>query len=119
MPVLGSLPRSDKVKLPERHLGLVQADETSGLDALLDAMADFVAAHVDIDRGERDRRAKAIPRGQARRFNRRQPVPIALPPPGRRIALARDEAFSFIYPHVLRGLARVRREDRPVFAACR
>jgi cobyrinic acid a,c-diamide synthase len=27
----------------------------------------------------------------------------AIPPPGQRIALARDQAFSFIYPHVLDG----------------
>ncbi len=27
----------------------------------------------------------------------------ALPPPGQRIALARDEAFSFVYPHILHG----------------
>jgi cobyrinic acid a,c-diamide synthase len=30
-------------------------------------------------------------------------TPIAIAPPGQRIALARDEAFSFIYPHLLRG----------------
>src|SRR6202041_3848177 len=27
--------------------------------------------------------------------------PAALPPPGQRIALARDQAFSFVYPHVI------------------
>ena len=102
VPVLGSLPRSEAVKLPERHLGLVQADETSGLDAVLDAMADFVEAHVDIDgvRGIAGRR----PRGEAERdASSSAEAPIAIPPPGRRIALARDEAFSFIYPHVLEG----------------
>ena len=34
----------------------------------------------------------------------RTPQPAAiLPPPGQRIALASDQAFSFIYPHVLAG----------------
>ena len=102
VPVLGSLPRSDKVRLPERHLGLVQAGETSGLDGVLEAMADFVAAHVDVEAvmrvaglaGETKREAETTAV---------TPVPIALPPPGRRIALARDQAFSFIYPHVLQG----------------
>ena len=28
---------------------------------------------------------------------------LALPPPGHRIAIARDQAFSFIYPHLLTG----------------
>ena len=33
----------------ERHLGLVQASETSGLDRLLDGMADMVEAHLDLN----------------------------------------------------------------------
>jgi cobyrinic acid a,c-diamide synthase len=37
----------------------------------------------------------------------------ALPPPGSRIALARDEAFSFIYPHVLAGWRRANAEIVP------
>ena len=103
LPVLGSLPRSEKITLPERHLGLVQAGETAGLDRLLDAMADFIEAHVDVEAVKRVAR-----RGLAEETARdaRVPdaeVPIAIPPPGRRIALARDEAFSFVYPHVLQG----------------
>ena len=36
-----------------------------------------------------------------------------LPPPGRRIALARDAAFSFVYPHVLDGWRMAGAEIRP------
>jgi cobyrinic acid a,c-diamide synthase len=95
IPVVGALPRNDKIALPERHLGLVQAGETEALDTRLEAIADFVAAHVDCDRvlalaGEL---ALASPARRA----------VALRPPGRRIALARDAAFSFIYPHLVRG----------------
>jgi cobyrinic acid a,c-diamide synthase len=95
IPVIGSLPRNDKVALPERHLGLVQAGETEGLEARLEAITDFVEAHVDCDgvlasAGELDWASPA-------------PAPIALRPPGQRIALARDAAFSFIYPHLVRG----------------
>ncbi len=94
VPVLGALPRSPAVVLPERHLGLVQAGETHDLDARLDAMADFVAAHVDLA-GLRD---------LARPGPAAAPAPeAALHPPGRRIAVARDRAFSFLYPHVLEG----------------
>src|SRR5271166_7183282 len=94
IPVVGALPRNDKVALPERHLGLVQAGETQALDARLETMADFVEAHVDCERV----RALAGELGFAE-----APPAIALRPPGQRIALARDEAFSFVYPHLVRG----------------
>jgi cobyrinic acid a,c-diamide synthase len=168
VPVLGSLPRSDTLKLPERHLGLVQAAETSGLDALIERMADFVEAHVDVERVLRmagagatwlarlrpSRDAPPVIPGratdevgsegkgiQAHGPERMDLLPsppwatglgcsphlaqwrlagddtnsaevaagegvrsiVAIPPPGQRIALARDEAFSFIYPHLLQG----------------
>ena len=94
VPVLGSLPRSNDIALPERHLGLVQAGETPELDARLDAMADFVAAHVQLDAIAGLARPLAIQAGAG---------PGRLRPPGQRIAIARDAAFSFIYPHLVEG----------------
>jgi cobyrinic acid a,c-diamide synthase len=88
VPVLGALPRRDALVLPERHLGLVQAAETAALDARLEALADFVDAHLDVP-GIASL-AAALP----------APCPAA-PPPGQRIALAQDAAFSFVYPHLL------------------
>ena len=103
LPVLGSLPRNEKVTLPERHLGLVQAGETKGLDRVLDSLADFVAAHVDIDAVKSvagyEGRMETVPEAPEDDAG----VPIAIPPPGHRVALAQDEAFSFIYPHVING----------------
>jgi cobyrinic acid a,c-diamide synthase len=95
IPVLGTLPRNDKVALPERHLGLVQAGETEALEARLEAIADFVETHVDCARvlelaGDLDLAWPAS-------------VPPAVRPPGQRIALAHDAAFSFIYPHLVQG----------------
>jgi cobyrinic acid a,c-diamide synthase len=95
LPILGSLPRNEKVTLPERHLGLVQARETSGLDGILDGMADWVESNLDVDGIVAAARGLALPASTV--------AGCALPPPGRRIALARDDAFSFIYPHVLQG----------------
>jgi cobyrinic acid a,c-diamide synthase len=91
--VFGALPRNARVALPERHLGLVQASETSALADMLAALADFVAQHVDLS----SLRAVAT---KAHLFTTRPGVPH-LPPPGQRVALAHDAAFSFIYPHVL------------------
>ncbi|MGB6176898.1 MAG: cobyrinate a,c-diamide synthase [Methylocella sp.] len=94
IPVLGALPRDEKISLPERHLGLVQAGETAGLDAALDRIAAFVEEHADTGAILSYARARpALPYAGS----------PALPPPAQRIAIARDEAFSFFYPHILAG----------------
>lgn len=90
--VLGALPRRPQVTLPERHLGLVQAEEQPWLAETLAEMADFVAAHVDLTA----LRAAATRAPTADIADLR-----TISPPGNRIALARDAAFSFIYPHLL------------------
>jgi len=91
LPVLGALPRSAEIALPERHLGLVQAGETRDLDAILDRLADFVATHVDLDR------IVALARSSPKAA-RAGAAPLV--PPAQRIAIARDAAFSFFYPHL-------------------
>jgi len=95
IPVVGSLPRLEDMALPERHLGLVQAIETSDLEARLDRIAAVVAANVDL---------RAL-RGLARRMRVacEAGASAAVSPPGQRIAIARDAAFSFLYPHLLSG----------------
>jgi len=48
--VLGALPRRAELAVPSRHLGLVTAAEHgSAATAAVEAMADLVAAHVDLD----------------------------------------------------------------------
>ena len=94
IPVLGCLPRLTDLTLPERHLGLVQAGEHGDLEAFLDAAGKAVAAHVDVDA----LRALADTT-QAAGATDAPP----LPPLGQKIAVARDRAFSFCYPHVLDG----------------
>jgi cobyrinic acid a,c-diamide synthase len=91
MPVVGAIPRLDVLGLPERHLGLVQANEQSGLEELLEASADIVERHGDVDAVLRRFKPLCI---SARKVS-------GLPPPGNRIAIARDQAFSFIYPHMV------------------
>ncbi len=94
-PVLGCLPHNPGLALPERHLGLVQADELSELDDFLDWAAALVAEHVDLTRLIR----------LARPFGLGLYGPVAQPlrPIGQRIAIARDVAFAFAYPAVLDG----------------
>ncbi len=95
LPVLACLPRQTDLHLPSRHLGLVQAGDTPELDRKLDALADWVTA-------------AGLPAALlALAATCKQPKPLAVSPPlglpalGSHIAIARDQAFSFIYPHVL------------------
>ena len=90
--VLGVLPRRRDLALPERHLGLIQAVEHPDLDKAIAGYAAFLAENVDLD--------KIIAAAHTGQKDYNKSVPLA-PPPGQRIALARDEAFSFTYPHLL------------------
>lgn len=93
--VLGALPRRGDLKLPERHLGLIQAIEHPDLEAAIAGYADFLRAHVDL--GALKQAARGGSAGDAMPDG---PLPT---PPAQRIALARDAAFSFTYPHLLGG----------------
>jgi cobyrinic acid a,c-diamide synthase len=93
IPVLGALPREAGLVLPERHLGLVAAGEHPDLAALIDRLAEMAERHFDLDAIV----ACAAPLKVADAFRKAH----ALPPPGQRIALARDRAFTFVYPHVI------------------
>lgn len=82
----GALARNPAASLPERHLGLLQAGEIDDLAARLDSLADGLAATASVD----------LP--PAVTF-------AALPPPnippllaGKRLAIAHDAAYGFIYP---------------------
>lgn len=97
MPLLGALPRDAGLALPERHLGLVQANEHGDLSARLEHLADMAERHLDLD--------GIVKLAAPPRLSSAQPAAV-LRLPGQRIALAQDEAFSFVYPHVLGGWRR-------------
>ena len=88
----GFLPRQDAASLPSRHLGLLPAAEIDDLLARIDLLADAL---------ESTPLAELPP-----------PVTFEIPAPttpprllaGRRIAIARDAAFCFIYPANLEQL---------------
>lgn len=93
MPVLGALPRRSDLALPERHLGLVQAMEHPDLERAVGEYAAFLRAHADLAAIRAAARAAAAATGAG-----------TLPePPAQRIAIARDAAFSFVYPHLIEG----------------
>lgn len=89
--LFGAVMRDSALVLPERHLGLVQAAETAELGTRLDRFADAVEAAVSLDAI----RASARPSKPAG-----DGASQMIRPPGQRVALARDAAFSFMYPHL-------------------
>nr|WP_210246304.1 cobyrinate a,c-diamide synthase [Aureimonas fodinaquatilis] len=89
--VFGALPRRASIEVPERHLGLVQAEEHAALLPLINEAADFVEAHLDMEGIRQAAQSLGNVVSQTK----------LCPPPGQRIALARDAAFSFTYPHIL------------------
>jgi len=104
MPVLGALPRRGDLTLPERHLGLVQAVEHPDLERAISDYAAFLRANVDLNAIRHAASSNSAP----------PPAPGQLPlPPAQRIAIARDPAFSFVYPHVLEGWRRAGAEIMP------
>ena len=100
----GALPKSGD-SLPERHLGLLQAAEIDDLESRLDRLADALAESATVDLPKTVNFTAA-------------PLPT-LPPllAGRRIAIARDAAYGFIYPanlETLQGLGAELRFFSPV-----
>jgi cobyrinic acid a,c-diamide synthase len=93
IPILGALRREAGLALPERHLGLVQAGEHGDLAALTDRLATVAENDLDLDAIVAGAGPVAVPA--------HTDCAAALSPPGQRIALANDRAFSFVYPHLL------------------
>ena len=97
VPVLGSLPRVDDIAIPSRYLGL-DVDDLAQIDRYADQVADLLEQHLDIDRllaisSERKERSHEAPALQK----------LASSTP-RRIAVARDDAFNFLYQENVRQL---------------
>ncbi|WP_034295036.1 cobyrinate a,c-diamide synthase [Herbaspirillum sp. RV1423] len=94
---LGGIPRDLQFALPERHLGLVPAAEVADLDQRINA----AAAAIGVTELAR------MPAPVAFAAPGQDATPLAALLQGRRIAVARDRAFSFIYPGNLDLLRRL------------
>ena len=92
IPILGSVYRQTDLETPSRHLGLVQAQELEQLENFLDTTANMVSEAVDINQLL----------SLMSNINQPSSIPKLLPPPAQSIAIAKDAAFSFSYPHLLR-----------------
>ena len=86
-PIIGALKRDSRFHQPSRHLGLVQATERDDLEQWLDNMADEIECNINLDTVKLKNNLSP----NVRKHNL---------PPGQNISIARDKAFSFIYPHL-------------------
>lgn len=95
--VFGALHRKQDIRLPERHLGLVQAGEHGDYARRMKELAARVAHDINLDDvlGSAEDIAASM---QGASMSIR-----AADPPGQRIAVAHDDAFSFSYTHILQG----------------
>ena len=89
--VLGALRHDDSLHLPSRHLGLVQAEETQQLESFIQTAASAVARETVLDK---------ILESATQPVDE-SPIRESLPPLGQKMAIARDSAFAFAYPHLL------------------
>ncbi len=88
----GSIRRDERMALPLRHLGLIQAADIAGLDRQLDRAAQAL-----------DEFGIDVPLQQVR-FRADHPIQPPRLLEGRTIAVASDAGFSFIYPENIRLL---------------
>lgn len=96
IPVLGGIPRENPICIPERHLGLVTADEVFLTPKWQETVISLVERYVDLD---------LILRKAEIESSRSMPAsvdvevkPSARPAESIPIAVARDAAFCFYYP---------------------
>ena len=91
-PVLGWLPRSARITIPERHLGLQTAEEAktgAELEELIDTLAELAEEHIDLSRLlTLECGLDLADQSPQLHGERRDEV---------RIGVARDRAFSFYY----------------------
>jgi len=96
VPVLGGVPWEPATVLPERHLGLVTAAETSHGPEAVRCLAALARDHLDLAR---------LLAGTEVQEPRMQAPDVPPVPPRVRVAVARDVAFSFYYRENLARLA--------------
>lgn len=97
-PLLGMLQRDQQVALPERYLGLVTAETTPGNVVFYERLAEWFEAGVDVERLLNSALPDCLCRsGLQPAILHRGLEPAPTTPEKVRIAVARDEAFSFCY----------------------
>ncbi len=91
--ILGFLPRVTELNLPDRHLGLIQAQEHSDFEAFLRKSSDWVSSHCDLK--------ALVDLSTSFRNDNEKNNGAFIDPIGQRISIAKDVAFAFSYQALL------------------
>lgn len=99
IPILGILRRQEKITIPDRHLGLVPTDELPHLNQLLEKLTKLAEKCFDWK--------KILPLLEVKNIVNSSHLTLSLLDPSVKIAVARDQAFSFYYPDNLEILQQL------------
>lgn len=99
--VLGFVPELPDLLVPSRHLGLVSPQEMEEFEKWLDRTASALEDHVEVDEIIRIAEGKSLPLEEKESFPEEESAEKI------RIAIARDEAFSFYYEENIRLLKKM------------
>ncbi len=113
--VLGSIGRDAAFRIPERHLGLIPANEATGFGAaetMVSRLAFAVSMSVDLDRILEIANTAKLP-SVVKEAPRQSQAVSTRAKPDLRIAIARDAAFGFYYPDDLEAFERAGAELVP------
>ncbi|MDT8419789.1 MAG: cobyrinate a,c-diamide synthase [Desulfuromonadales bacterium] len=105
-PLLGCLPRREQIELPQRHLGLVTAEDLQPETDFVGQLASWVEDHLDLDLLLQSAATSAVPVESDPQA--KEPSPLRV-----RIGIARDRAFCFYYPENLQLLEQAGAELVP------
>jgi len=91
--VFGSIPKSNAIKLQDRHLGLIPAHENDNSQSIINESADLIEKNINLE----DLISLTKTNIMIPKVNN-----FFSPNLGQHISIARDEAFCFIYEHMLK-----------------
>jgi len=98
VPVIGMLPKSKNIEIPDRHLGLIPAGEQDMLLERVDNLGRLVSENIDLD-------LLLKIAGQAVDLPKIEKKPLIInSEPKPKIGVIKDRAFSFYYPENLEAL---------------
>ncbi|MBC6413472.1 MAG: cobyrinate a,c-diamide synthase [Chromatiales bacterium] len=102
IPVMGTVMKDKTLLLPERHLGLIPANEASDKMRFIEAIAERIVAQLDIEKIiELAALTAPLPKIASRQRGHRKPTADI------RIGVFKDAAFGFYYPDDLEALEQL------------